>query len=75
MRYLVIAAALAAGIATAQDSFLAGDELDAEVKSNCAEGCVVFSHERMDNLVQAVRQIAAQAYALGKQEGSAGCRL
>lgn len=74
MRYLVIAAALAAGSAMSQDSFLTGEALEADVKAACSDGCVVFNRERVESLMQAIKQMAGNAYAEGKKEGNLSCR-
>lgn len=75
MRYVLVAALLAAWPTYAQDPFQTGEALAATVKEQCAEGCMVLNRAASDALETVVRQFAAQAYAEGKREGSSLCRL
>jgi hypothetical protein len=79
MRRLFVAAFLAAGVAVAvaQDAFLKGDELAAEIAKSCADGCVTFSREEADLFQQQieafVQQKAQEAYELGKRDARQRC--
>jgi hypothetical protein len=75
MRYVLIAATLAAWPTHAQDPFLTGDALQEAVKAQCAEGRIVLNRASSDALEAAMRHFAAQAYQEGKREGSSLCRL
>jgi hypothetical protein len=75
MRYVLVAALLAAWPSFAQLPFMAGEELQEAVKAKCAEGCMVLNESDMEALTEAVKHFAAQAYQEGKREGSSLCRL
>jgi hypothetical protein len=73
MRY-ILAALLAASPAVANE-FQTGDDLQATVKAECADGCVVFNKAAIVALDAVIRQFIAAAHQAGKHEGSANCRL
>jgi hypothetical protein len=77
----IIAALAAAGFATfavAQSAYMKGDDLQAEIKRVCDEGCIVFSPAEVEALQLAiVRQMAAdleRAYQAGKDASDLTCR-
>jgi hypothetical protein len=79
MRFLLLAALVAAGSAVASDDpFLKGDELKADIARKCGDGCVTWSRvdaaafeEELKELVAKVRK---EAYAAGVQAQRAACR-
>jgi hypothetical protein len=77
MRFVVALALLLTSVAVAQDSFLKGDELKAEIAKSCADGCVTFSREEADLFQQQieafVQQKAQEAYELGKRDARQRC--
>jgi hypothetical protein len=79
MKRLLIAAALAAGPAMADESpFLAGEALQAEVARNCSEGCVVLNPAEAANLTQSIQAMVNErtqkAFEAGFAQGSKSCR-
>jgi hypothetical protein len=74
MRVLVAAALLAASPAMAEDPFLTGDALAAEVASHCAEGCVVLSRAQADALMANVNQVLQRREAEAHRAGKLSCR-
>jgi hypothetical protein len=80
MRRLFVAACLAAGVAVAvaQDAFLKGDELAAEIAKSCKEGCITFSHEEAEvfqrELDKLIGQKQKEAFAAGMAAQKAACR-
>lgn len=79
MRRLIVA--LAAGFvvsASAQSEYMKGDELQAEIKRICDEGCIVFSPAEVDVLQRAIvakmAQDLAMAYEQGKAASDVKCR-
>lgn len=75
MRPLVLIAALAVTpAAIAQDPFLTGDALAAEVASHCAEGCVVLSRAQADALMANVNQVLQRREADAHRAGRLSCR-
>lgn len=75
MRYVLVAALLAAWPTYAQLPFMAGAELEEAVKAKCADGCIVLNRGGSDALEAMVRHMASQAYQAGKAEGQSLCRL
>jgi hypothetical protein len=77
MRFVVALAILLAGSVLAQDSFLKGDALQAEIAKSCADGCVTFNREEADLFQQQieafVQQKAQEAYELGKRDARQRC--
>jgi hypothetical protein len=80
MRRLFVAAFLAAGVAVAiaQDAFLKGDELAAEIAKSCSDGCITFNHEEAETfqkeLDKLITQKQKEAYAAGMAAQKAACR-
>jgi hypothetical protein len=80
MRRLFVAAILAAGVAVAiaQDAFLKGDELAAEVAKSCKDGCVTFNRAEAEvfqrEFQRIVEKAEKEAYARGVQAQRAACR-
>lgn len=60
--------------ATPQDPFLSGDQLAAEVKKECEDGCMVFSKAQMADLVQQVNQMVQEREAAAFRKGALSCR-
>jgi len=78
MRFVFVAACLAAGFAVAQDSpFKKGEDLQAETRSNCADGCVVFSQQEAMELERQIQGLVArkmqEAYEAGRAEARQQC--
>jgi len=78
MRFVFVAACLAAGFAVAQDSpFKKGEDLQAEIRSNCTEGCVVFNPQEAVELERQIQELVTrkmqEAYEAGKAEASQQC--
>jgi hypothetical protein len=79
MRFLPIAAVLAASLAVAQDDpFLRGDELKATIERDCSDGCVTFNREEAQNLQEQFEKIVArrmkEAFEAGVQYQKQACR-
>lgn len=78
MKRAIIAAGLAASFATsAQDPFLAGEALQAEIVKSCAEGCVTFSREQAAAFEERIGMVIArkmqEAFAAGIAHQRASC--
>jgi hypothetical protein len=78
MRVLLIAAALAAGVAVANDDpFKSGEALQAEIAKDCAEGCVVFSRQQASEFERQLGEILtskqAEAFEAGVQYQKQAC--
>jgi hypothetical protein len=80
MHRIFVAAILAAGVAVAvaQDAFLKGDDLAAEIAKSCADGCITFNHEEAENFKQQLDMLIGQkqkeAFAAGMAAQKAACR-
>lgn len=76
MRAIVLAACACAVIpaAIAQDPFLTGEALQAEIARNCEEGCIVLSREEAKQLTRNVAGIVAEREAAAYRQGSLSCR-
>lgn len=77
--FILLALALLAGPALAQDSaLLKGDALQAEAEKNCAGGCILFNAQEIEAfqaLLDAAIQAREQAaYQMGLQQGATACR-
>lgn len=66
--------ALLTCIAPAQSQFLRGDELQAEVKKLCDEGCIVFSPAEIEALKQAVEAEIQRQRQIAYEVGKLTCR-
>jgi len=78
MRAFIIAAALAAVPAIAQDDpYKTGEDLQSVVKAKCANGCIVFSREEAAELEQTLNRVLSQkqqeAFKAGVQYQSQSC--
>lgn len=77
MRSIVLAAVLAAAPAVAQDPFLSGEALQAEIAKNCADGCVMFSREQAaefeDRLGMVITNKMREAFAAGVAHQKQSC--
>jgi hypothetical protein len=69
MRFVVALAILLASSVLAQDSFLKGDALQAEIAKSCADGCVTFNREEAEAFQEAMDKIIQKALAQKEQEG------
>ncbi|HYF34562.1 MAG TPA: hypothetical protein VD994_04670 [Prosthecobacter sp.] len=79
MKALIVAAALVAAPAFAQDSpFLKGEALDAEAKRNCEDGCVLLNPTEAAALMMQVEAMVRQreqaAFAAGVDQANKSCR-
>ncbi len=76
MRVALVAAiaAVLAPSAIAQDPFLKGDALAADMARNCADGCVTLNREEAANLSRALSNMVEQARQEGYQAGKLSCR-
>jgi len=78
MRVFPIAALLAVSVAVAQDSpFKKGEDLQAEIRSNCTEGCVVFNPQEAVELERQIQELVTrkmqEAYEAGRAEARQQC--
>jgi hypothetical protein len=78
MRRFLLAAALAAPLALAQDAFLKGDDLAAEIAKSCKEGCITFNHEEAEVFQKELEKLIAlkqkEAFFAGVAAQKAACR-
>jgi len=78
MRQYLAAALIAASPAVADTPFLTGDALAAEVRKDCADGCVVMNRTQADAFVESVNGMLKEredrAFEAGKKQGNLSCR-
>lgn len=80
MRALVAVAVLSTSLAVAQDAdpFLKGDELQAAIKRDCAEGCVTFNRQEAEEFREAIKAEVArhrqEAFEAGMSAQKQACR-
>jgi uncharacterized protein YgbK (DUF1537 family) len=81
MRYLILAALLAAGSAVAEGQGLADPakkELSEIVAQKCKESCYIFSQEDVqsleDRINAAIERARAEGFAAGKADANERCR-
>ena len=73
----VVLACIAVPVVIAQDPFTTGDDLQATVARECAEGCIVFSRQRAADFEQQLELILTarmqQAYDAGVRAQKVAC--
>lgn len=76
--FLILLLACAASVASADDPFLSGEALSAQVAAKCAQGCVVFNREEAAEMERQVNAILArrqqEAFKAGVQYQAQACR-
>jgi hypothetical protein len=73
----IAAACFVTSAITQDDPFLKGEELQAEIRKSCAEGCVTFNREEAADFEARLQMLVAgkqaEAYQMGVQAQKAAC--